>query len=1248
VYVLIVSVGCRLKQFALLLSFLLVTTSVSRAQTASLTLSSASASAGSIVTLNLFLTSGSAGNPAGLQWTFSYLSAGVTSFLVTPDLALISAGKTITCAGGAAAYTCLATGINSNVIPDGNVAVVRVVLAPTSTSLPIAVAGALGASPEGYAIPVAATGGSITIVAPPVVPPVAPPPTLTSVVCAPNSLSSGGTSICTVNLSAPTNAAVAVGLSSSVPAFVVPASVTIPLNASSATFAATAGALSADQTAVLIASLNGTSTTTSVSLLAPGMVSSLACNPSTLGPNSSTTCTVSLTKAAPTGGAIVTLSDNNLALTVPASVTVPAAAASATFSATTAGIASDQSATITASYNGSFVTAGINLAASAFVSSLACNPSSVGPNSFTTCTVSLTKAAPSGGAIVTLSDNSPALTVLASVTVPAAAASATFNATTAATASDQSATITATYNGTAAIATVNLAASAFVSSLACNPSSLGPNSSSTCTVSLTKAAPSGGAIVTLSGDSFALTVPSSVTVPAAATSATFSATTAAIASDQSATVTATYNGTAAIATVNLAASAFVSSLACNPSSLGPNSSSTCTVTLTKTAPGGGVTILVSTTNGLLSAPSSAFIAAGSSSAAFTLQAGSFTANQSGSVTASYNASSQSVTVPLIAALVITSLTCNPSGAMFGTTPMCTATLSRPASTDTTVTLSSASQLITVPANIVITAGNVAGAFPVIIGSISTDTTASIAATLGTSSQTATLTLWSTPLLDSFTTALSKVAPGTGFTCTVTISKAAGDIVVSLSSNNDNLTVPATVTIPQGSISTVFTANVQPSASGWIVLTATLNGFSKSMLLTISSGTAPNSSAPASLNSMSCTPKLLTAGSHGICHITLAHGDDSTTTNVQLSSSSPSLRLPEQLTTRPGQSSVEFQVDAVSSAQAIVVDANLGSDVVQDTLAIAPDPIQVPGPQFVKYGTELRFQVSAADPTATLSADPLPPGAYLDSSTGEFRWTPDGSQLGPNLLNFSAIDSAGVKASASVTVQVDSGDPIVTGIVNAASRSRDAACSPGSIATIDGRWLTTGAAASDSSGGSMTLAGVTVWANGLTVPILSASDSQLNILCPDSAPGMELQFVVETDHGIAANPLQTIAQSATPGIFSLDGSGAGQGWVVLEGTDNLAMLPNYLVSAQPAIPGERLLLYVTGLGNLVNVSVQLGAVQVTPGAITPVPDHPGLYQVNVSMPVRGVQTGVIPISLSGDSPDGTRRTTNTVSIAVAAN
>ena len=87
-------------------------------------------------------------------------------------------------------------------------------------------------------------------------------------------------------------------------------------------------------------------------------------------------------------------------------------------------------------------------------------------------------------------------------------------------------------------------------------------------MTLTQTAPAGGSSVTLASNNTSLTVPASVTVAAGATTATFSATAAPIASNQSATVTATLGSSSQTATISLLAPVLVSGVACSPTSLG--------------------------------------------------------------------------------------------------------------------------------------------------------------------------------------------------------------------------------------------------------------------------------------------------------------------------------------------------------------------------------------------------------------------------------------------------------------------------------------------------------------------------------------------------------------------------------------------------------------------------------------------------------------------------------------------------------
>jgi hypothetical protein len=93
-------------------------------------------------------------------------------------------------------------------------------------------------------------------------------------------------------------------------------------------------------------------------------LSALVCAPARLGPNASSTCSVTLNQAATAVGSFVALSDSNLALTAPTLVSVAAGSTSATFSVTTGTVPSSQSATISAALSGVTKSATISLVSS--------------------------------------------------------------------------------------------------------------------------------------------------------------------------------------------------------------------------------------------------------------------------------------------------------------------------------------------------------------------------------------------------------------------------------------------------------------------------------------------------------------------------------------------------------------------------------------------------------------------------------------------------------------------------------------------------------------------------------------------------------------------------------------------------------------------------------------------------------------------------------------------------------------------
>jgi hypothetical protein len=94
------------------------------------------------------------------------------------------------------------------------------------------------------------------------------------------------------------------------------------------------------------------------------VLSSLTLSPASVTGGGTSRGTITLTAAAPAGGAVVTLnSSNTAAATVPASVTVAAGAASATFNVTTKTVTSSVSVTISAAFGGVTRSAALTVAA---------------------------------------------------------------------------------------------------------------------------------------------------------------------------------------------------------------------------------------------------------------------------------------------------------------------------------------------------------------------------------------------------------------------------------------------------------------------------------------------------------------------------------------------------------------------------------------------------------------------------------------------------------------------------------------------------------------------------------------------------------------------------------------------------------------------------------------------------------------------------------------------------------------------
>jgi len=317
----------------------------------------------------------------------------------------------------------------------------------TVTSLPVTVP-----TPVTISVSYAGATQTASLMVTPATP---PPPTLSSLTLNPTSVNGGSPFTGSVTLSgpAPGGGALVSLASANTAVATVPASVTIPAGASTATFTGTTLAVTASTPVTISVSYAGVTQTASLTVTPPPTLTSLALNPTSVNGGSPSTGNVTLSGPAPNGGALVSLSSSNTAVaTVLANVTIPAGATSLTFTVTTLAVTASTPITISASYAGVTKTASLIVTpqppSGPTLTSLTLNPTSVNGGSPSTGSVTLSGPAPTAGAIVSLSSSdTTAATVPASVTVPAGATSLTFTVPTLAVTASTPVNISASYAG---------------------------------------------------------------------------------------------------------------------------------------------------------------------------------------------------------------------------------------------------------------------------------------------------------------------------------------------------------------------------------------------------------------------------------------------------------------------------------------------------------------------------------------------------------------------------------------------------------------------------------------------------------------------------------------------------------------------------------------------------------------------------------------------------------------------------------
>jgi uncharacterized protein (TIGR03437 family) len=167
--------------------------------------------------------------------------------------------------------------------------------------------------------------------------------------------------------------------------------------------------------------------------------------------------------------------------------------------------------------------------------------------------------------------------------------------------------------------------------------------------------------------------------------------------------------------------------------------------------------------------------------------------------------------------------------------------------------------------------------------------------------------------------------------------------------------------------------------------------------------------------------------------------------------------------------------------------------------------------------------------------------------------------------------------------------------------------------------------------------VTVTINGINAPIYFVSAGQINCLVPYGTTGATATIVVNNG-GTKSNTVTVPVAATSPGIYSLDKSGTGFG-AIEHGVGGSVINAN-----SPANPGETVVVYLTGLGAVTPAVADGTASTGTPlnKTVLPIvyiagqaatvsfsgltPGFPGLYQINVTIPMTISSAGNYPVGI----------------------
>ncbi len=552
-----------------------------------------------------------------------------------------------------------------------------------------------------------------------------------------------------------------------------------------------------------------------------------------------------------------------------------------------------------------------------------------------------------------------------------------------------------------------------ISGVTINPTTVYGGSGASLVISLASPAPSGGVLVNLSSsDAFAFPVPATATVPVGQTSVTVGILTGNVTESKSVTVTASNSMNSAQG--NATVTPLLKQVVLNPTSVRGGLAASIQVQLNGPAPTGGVVVSLSSSSSSASVPSTVTVNAGATSASANVSTFAVSNDTETQISAGLRGVTKSATLQIRTTEILSLTFVSGSIVDGGTTTATVKVATNAPASGLNILLSSSNESATVPASVFIPSGANSASFVVTGSPVLEPSSAMITATLGQSEKSAQINV--VPLFAGISINPTGVRGGTSATGTVLLNGNAptGGRVIQLSDNSGNVTVPASVTVLAGKASATFTISTAVVNQDELVqITGSSGLIVRSAQLTL---------APALLTSITLTPTKIGGGGTGVGIVKISNAAPSDGLQIQLSSESAYVQLPDSVTVPAGATQVSFSYNSLptSVSRTASIVAQRGAVIKTANVTIAP--------MLYKLGLSATSLRGGSSVSATLSLNFAAPSGGMVvslSSNSPFAMVPNSVIVPAGLKSVKfSVSTLGVGSNQVAQISASRGENVV--------------------------------------------------------------------------------------------------------------------------------------------------------------------------------------------------------------------------------